>query len=180
MCNGANLAYRKDIFLELGGFINNNHVASGDDIFLLEKYLNYDKTKVCYLKCTHAIIKTKPQPTWKDLITQRIRWASKTTHYNNHFGKLVGLIVLITNASIIISIFLTITEYLSIKYLFIGILIKSLCDFILIVKTHSFLVTKNTLLYFLPSSIIYPFFTTFIAFKSTFSDYNWKGRKHRV
>jgi hypothetical protein len=36
MCNGANLAYKKSLFQELNGF-RNDTIASGDDVFLLQK-----------------------------------------------------------------------------------------------------------------------------------------------
>lgn len=45
LCNGANLAYSKDFFNELNGFEGNTNIASGDDIFLLEKG-NKTATKV--------------------------------------------------------------------------------------------------------------------------------------
>jgi glycosyltransferase involved in cell wall biosynthesis len=37
MCNGANLAYRRAAFDAVGGYLDNNHLASGDDEFLLHK-----------------------------------------------------------------------------------------------------------------------------------------------
>ena len=37
MCNGANLAYNKNIFYEVGGFKNADHIASGDDMLLMHK-----------------------------------------------------------------------------------------------------------------------------------------------
>jgi hypothetical protein len=37
MCNGANLAYKKSLFQELNGFQGNDTIASGDDVFLLQK-----------------------------------------------------------------------------------------------------------------------------------------------
>ena len=37
LCNGANLAYNKEAFLKVNGFSGNDHLASGDDIFLMEK-----------------------------------------------------------------------------------------------------------------------------------------------
>jgi glycosyltransferase involved in cell wall biosynthesis len=37
MCNGANLAYTKLLFEELNGFNGNDKIASGDDVFLLQK-----------------------------------------------------------------------------------------------------------------------------------------------
>jgi len=36
-CNGANLAYRKDVFYEVGGFRGIDELASGDDELLLQK-----------------------------------------------------------------------------------------------------------------------------------------------
>jgi hypothetical protein len=38
LCNGANLAYKKTVFTELNGFQGNENIASGDDIFLFEKF----------------------------------------------------------------------------------------------------------------------------------------------
>ena len=37
MCNGANFAYTKELFQKIGGFNTNNAIASGDDVFLLQK-----------------------------------------------------------------------------------------------------------------------------------------------
>ena len=40
MCNGANFAYTKKTFHLLAGFEGNNTIASGDDVFLLQKALD--------------------------------------------------------------------------------------------------------------------------------------------
>jgi hypothetical protein len=37
MCNGANIAYPKAVFEEVNGFDGNEHIASGDDEFLMHK-----------------------------------------------------------------------------------------------------------------------------------------------
>ena len=37
LCNGANLAFTKDVFTETGGYDGNEHIASGDDEFLMRK-----------------------------------------------------------------------------------------------------------------------------------------------
>src|SRR5690606_9368629 len=34
-CNGANLAYRRDVFFEMGGFKGSDNLASGDDELFL-------------------------------------------------------------------------------------------------------------------------------------------------
>ncbi|WP_304142689.1 glycosyltransferase [Mesoflavibacter zeaxanthinifaciens] len=43
LCNGANLAYKASFFNSMNGFEGNDTIASGDDIFLMEKALKADK-----------------------------------------------------------------------------------------------------------------------------------------
>lgn len=38
LCNGANFAYSRDAFGEVNGFEGNNTMASGDDVFLMQKF----------------------------------------------------------------------------------------------------------------------------------------------
>ena len=72
LCNGANLAYNKEAFLKVNGFSGNDHIASGDDIFLMEKMKKAFPEQVRFLKSEEAIVSTKPQKTWKNVINQRI------------------------------------------------------------------------------------------------------------
>jgi hypothetical protein len=59
----------------LNGFNGNDTIASGDDVFLLQKHC-----RVSYLKSPNNIVITKPLDNWKSLCYQRVRWASKTVH----------------------------------------------------------------------------------------------------
>jgi len=94
MCNGANFAYAKSLFQELNGFTGNDIIASGDDVFLLQKAMARFPEKVHYLKSQNTFVSTKPMNDWKSLFYQRVRWASKTSSYQSSFGKVLGLIVL--------------------------------------------------------------------------------------
>ena len=97
MCNGANLAYTKTLFQQLNGFDGNDKIASGDDVFLLQKAMAQFPGKVHYLKSKNSLVTTKPLDDWKSLFHQRVRWASKTTSYQSGFGKIVGIVVLMGN-----------------------------------------------------------------------------------
>ena len=57
MCNGANFAYTKAFFKELNGFEGNENIASGDDVFLLQKAIQRDKNDVDFLK-SKSIVQT--------------------------------------------------------------------------------------------------------------------------
>jgi cellulose synthase/poly-beta-1,6-N-acetylglucosamine synthase-like glycosyltransferase len=176
LCNGANLTYKKDIFEKVNGFENNNSIASGDDIFLLEKFLQFDPSKVTYLKSQKAIVKTFPVNTFNELLHQRIRWASKTASYNLFFGKLIGILILLGNGIVALSpllVFYTIISmYTAISYF----VIKLFFDYLLLERVGRFYKQKRPLLSYICSSILYPYFIVLVVLKSFFSNYTWKGR----
>jgi biofilm PGA synthesis N-glycosyltransferase PgaC len=176
LCNGANLAYKKEIFENVNGFENNNSIASGDDIFLLEKFLKFDNSKVAYLKSDEAIVKTFPVDTLGQLIHQRVRWASKTASYNLVFGKLIGVLILLGNGIIALSPLLVFYEIISTTTALSYFLIKLFFDYVLLEKISAFYKQKLPFSIYLSSSILYPYFTLFVVFKSLFSNYQWKGR----
>ncbi len=104
-CNGANMAYFKKVFEELGGYeeIENNsyenqsnlknkvkkssknnngyQISSGDDEFLLHKFHKFYPKHIFFLKSEKAIVETEATQTWKQFYNQRKRWASK---WNQH------------------------------------------------------------------------------------------------
>ena len=174
LCNGANLCYNKDAFTELNGFKGNEHIASGDDIFLMEKMIKTYPNQVHYLNSKEAIIITQPQKTLTNLISQRVRWASKTAAYKNNFGKIIGSIVLLMNLTWITSLFY-ISTY---PFLFIVIFtIKFTVDSILLQKTVKHLQQSTSVKSYLTSSFLHPIFTVYVALKSFVFRYEWKGRK---
>lgn len=179
LCNGANLAYKASFFNSMNGFEGNDTIASGDDIFLMEKALKADKNSVKYLKNKHVVVQTIPQPDFKSLLSQRIRWANKASNYNNNFAKLVGLMVLLANSVIVISFVLMVLglfQFKTFAYLF---LLKLLIDFLLIYKASMFFSKEQALKYYLPSSLLYPFFSVYVAVVGSFSSYKWKDRRFK-
>ena len=83
MCNGANLAYTKKAFEEVGGFTGIDNIASGDDMLLMHKIYKRYPDKVMFLKSKDAIVQTAPVNSVKEFFNQRIRWASKADKYDD-------------------------------------------------------------------------------------------------
>ncbi|WP_026754780.1 glycosyltransferase [Sediminibacter sp. Hel_I_10] len=179
LCNGANFAYRKSAFISVKGFEGNSSISSGDDIFLLEKFLKHQKESVMYLKSPKAIVTTNPQPNLKTLISQRLRWAAKTTNYKNNFGKLTGLLVFAMNGTLVCLPLLCLATIISLKTLIYIWLIKLAIDFLLLFKTARFFEQETVLPSYIFSSFLYPFFSVYIACLSLFSSYKWKGRSYK-
>lgn len=176
LCNGANLCYEKKAFAEVNGYEGNRNIASGDDIFLLEKMYDSFPGKVRFLKSSEAIVHTASANNWKELLKQRIRWASKTSSYNNNFGKLVGLLVFGTNTMLVILMVLAFLNHFSWKHLGLFFIIKFNIDFLLLYKTAVFFDQKEVLKSYFPSSILHPIFTITAALLSLKKSYSWKGR----
>ena len=179
MCNGANLAYTKSLFEELNGFDGNNSIASGDDVFLLQKAIqsrSFGADKVHYLKSEKTIVSTKPLDDWKSLFHQRVRWASKTSSYQSSFAKSLGLIVFAGNLILVLSLGFWIMGNIPFLQLLFLSLSKFIIDSILIYKTNRFL-TQNKIRYLVLSNLFYPFFSLSVALYAVFGKYEWKGRR---
>ena len=178
LCNGANLCYQKESFHQVNGFQGNEHIASGDDLFLLEKMYAAFPEEIEFIKSKDAIVMTASKNTLKELIQQRVRWASKTAAYTNLFAKLVGVLVFLTNFSLIVGFSLALSG--NIPWLHFGFLflLKFNIDFILLYKTAEFFDQKEQMRSYFLSSMLYPLFTVIIVLLSFKKNYIWKERKY--
>jgi cellulose synthase/poly-beta-1,6-N-acetylglucosamine synthase-like glycosyltransferase len=175
MCNGANFAYTKKLFNELDGFNGNNKMASGDDVFLLQKATKKHLDKIHYLKNTNSIVKTKPENNLHQLFMQRVRWASKSSSYKSSYAKMLAIIVLLMNLSLVVGCWLLVIGFFEWKILVAMFLIKYCIDYILLFKANTFLQKGK---FFLPlaSSVLYPFYGSLVGIYSIFGSFSWKGR----
>ena len=174
MCNGANFAYEKDFFKQLNGFEGNNNLASGDDVFLLQKALKAAPEKIAYLGNLNIVF-TKSCDSWKALIHQRVRWASKTSAYANWYPKILGIIVFLTNLSGLLLLVAPFYQFELIKFTTYFWILKFGIDFMFLKFSAAYfrLPFKN----FLSSFIVYPFFTILVVLKALFGKFEWKERR---
>lgn len=180
LASGANLCYSKEKFIKIDGFKGNDHIASGDDVFLVNKMEKHFPSQVLFLNSIKAIVTTFGVSTWSKLINQRIRWASKTGNVPNRKLQLIGGVVFLMNLSLVILVFLSIfnSSMATPTALLINVFfIKILIDSVLIYKTTKNLNYNMNFSYWFWSSLLYPFFSVWVAFRSLFSKYEWKGRK---
>ncbi len=178
LCNGANLAYKKELFISVNGFQGNETIGSGDDIFMLEKAVQQNPQSVRYLKCENAIVTTSAQPNFDALISQRVRWAAKTGSYKNLFAKLVGIIVFLMNGGLLVFVLTTLAGIITLNSLFYILIIKFGIDFLLIYKTADFTNQKEVMSTFFFAFFLYPFFSFYVVIISFFRGYKWKGRDY--
>lgn len=175
MCNGAHLAYEKSAFEAVNGFEGNDHIASGDDLFLLEKMQAAFPGEVYFLKHKEQIVYTKTEPNWSAVVQQRVRWAAKTTGYKSVFSKFTGIVVLVANVSLLIAFWMLFHSENGLFFLML-ILFKWGVDEIFVYQVNVFFKREVNWLYLRLMAFLYPVLTLYIAFKALLGNYNWKGR----
>jgi cellulose synthase/poly-beta-1,6-N-acetylglucosamine synthase-like glycosyltransferase len=176
MCNGANFAYTKTLFNEIGGFESVSKTASGDDVFLLQKAVKNRLDRIHYLKNNDSIVKTKPENDLFKFFMQRVRWAGKTTGYQSGYAKFLAVIVLFMNLSLVAGFVLAVIGQLDWSILLGVFSAKYLVDYWLLYKTNKYILKGKWILP-LATSIIYPFYSSLVGIYSLFGSYTWKGRK---
>ena len=80
MGNGANLAFSRAAFQEVGGYESEDgkESVSGDDMVLLGKLLKQFPGQIAFAKTPEAIVTTRPKQEVRSFIQQRWRWSAKT------------------------------------------------------------------------------------------------------
>ncbi|WP_299708229.1 glycosyltransferase [uncultured Pontibacter sp.] len=179
MCNGANLAYTRRVFEEVGGFAGNEGIASGDDEFLLHKVCQLYPDRIAFLKHEGATVYTEARKTVSSFISQRVRWASKWRSYQRWHVKLVALSVFAVNLLLFLAIPAVLAGWLSLWTFIVAYTVKFAIDFLFLNRVLAFMRRKNYLIYMLPLQLVYIPYVLYTAIRGLSGRYQWKGRTIR-
>jgi cellulose synthase/poly-beta-1,6-N-acetylglucosamine synthase-like glycosyltransferase len=177
-CNGANLAYQKAAFFSVDGFKGIDQLASGDDELLMHKIAAKYPGQLSFLKNTDAIVYTYAKPNLSEFITQRRRWASKSTQYKAKGMMYMAIFVWIFNLSIALNLLVAIFtgQYLPLVFQLVS---KLLIEFSFVSVVMSFF-RRRKLLYLLPLlTLVHTPYIIYIGIMGNSGKYNWKGRQVR-
>lgn len=177
MCNGANLAYERKIFYEVNGFSNIDDIASGDDMLLMQKIAARFPGKIFYLLSKEVVVSTAAAKTWKEFFNQRIRWASKATHYNDI--KIFSALVLVYFFNLALLVLLITGFWM--HYLWSGftaiVFAKTIIEFLFIYPVAIFYNKTRLLKWFLFFQPVHIFYTVIAGWVGRFGSFEWKGRR---
>lgn len=176
MCNGANLAYKKEVFYSVGGFEGNLHLPTGDDMLLMHKVKKAFPEGIGYLFSTQAIVSTWPQKSWKDFLHQRIRWASKADSYGEPviFSVLLGVWIL--NALLLLGM---IGIFFDQKFLlpwFVLMTMKTIAEVIFLLPVTQFFKRGALLIHFPFLQPLHLMYIVVAGWLGKFGSYQWKNR----
>ena len=175
MCNGANLAFRKAVFFEVGGYAGNEQIASGDDLFLLRKIARKGMGSVVFNK--NSRVWTSFEANWRTLMHQKIRWSSKWKNKNaGHIRWLAPMVGFFSFLWIVIFTG-TLLNYWHFGFFLSVMLLKIVPDYLLLLSVSKVYGERLNLIYFTASSFLYPFYAIFTGILTFKNSYTWKNRK---
>jgi cellulose synthase/poly-beta-1,6-N-acetylglucosamine synthase-like glycosyltransferase len=177
-CNGANLAYRRDVFFEMDGFKGIDNLASGDDELFLHKVAEKYADRIGFCKSREAIVYTDAKPDLASFISQRKRWASKSTKYKDKKVIVLGVCIWLFNLALICSllVFLVLLPTLN-WWLLTALGLKMLVELVFMIPVLSF-AQRSELLKYLPFlTVIHMFYLVYIGVAGNIGKYDWKGRQ---
>lgn len=178
-CNGANIAYRKDVFYEVGGFKGIDDLASGDDELLLQKVAVRYPGKIGFLKLYDAVVFTHAKPNLKEFMQQRRRWASKSVKYKDK--KIVALVVglWLFNVSVALNFLAGFFDSTFLVVFATQFLVMLSLELILLWPVTTFFKRRKLLQLIIISIPLYVLYFVYIGMIGNKGKYLWKGRMVR-
>jgi cellulose synthase/poly-beta-1,6-N-acetylglucosamine synthase-like glycosyltransferase len=176
IANGANLAFRRITFDEVGGYREDDHVISGDDDLLLQKIDQTTSWKIKASVSPGTFVYTRPVANFNSFLMQRIRWASKGLVYKKPALVLFLVATYLLYLLFFISIPLALVFPLLFPYLIIALAMKMAVDFLLIYKGTVLVDRKDLRNYFLLAEILQIPYILYAGLAGILKRFEWKGR----
>ena len=175
-CTGRNIAFRREIFNQINGYLGHEHILSGDDDLLLQKFALESNCLIKYAISKNSIVPSYAPFSFFNFLKQRLRFASKGFFYfkikTTIEFKFIILFLYIVNIVTILNLFV-VSNTLNF-YFFIPIAIKMLSDFLLSYVFMIRLKLNWSLMAYLVLTLLHPFYVVIIGALGPFSKVDWK------
>jgi biofilm PGA synthesis N-glycosyltransferase PgaC len=177
-CNGSNLAYRRAVYDAVVGFSGFAHQVSGDDVLFAQKVSQATGWKMVYASAPETIIDSLPVPTIRELLQQRLRWASKGLAYR---GSMKFLLFGLYFFHILVLAFPLIGALYppSLPLLALAALWKVSWDWHVVYEGGRLFHQRDSLKYFIPFEIAHTFLTPVFGLGGLLLPFRWKGDWYR-
>ena len=179
LCNGANLAYRKEAFEQVKGFEGISSQASGDDVLLMHKMLHKWPGTLRFSNSPEAVVATKFEQSLGKLWHQRLRWVSKTSKMRTpETALLMGTAWLLHVALLLgMAVAWWMPELAWIPAA--AFLLKVIPEWWCVHLAARQLRVPLPALWLLPAQLVYIPYVAVVGFLGNFVRYRWKGRSLR-
>jgi cellulose synthase/poly-beta-1,6-N-acetylglucosamine synthase-like glycosyltransferase len=173
MCNGANLAFSKKVFVDVNGY-NDSKSSSGDDTQLLLKVHEKYPGKISFLKDTRAIVETC-DIRGNEFIQQRRRWASKIPSTLSPFAVFIAVFAWFVHATLLILFIAGICRY-DLLLIILPIAVKTIPEVIFLNALGKFFNEKYPAWLIVSAQPMYWLYISAVGVLLPFGKFRWKGR----
>lgn len=178
ICNAANIAYRKKVFDEVGGFKDQMNLSSGDDELLMQKIAKDSDFKVKFCIDKKAVVKTPANKTISDFYQQRKRWASKGLFYSDKSLVLKLILIYAFYIGLMAQLILGLFHYpMFLLSFLVSIILKFFFEFRILYKGQEIIFNDLQLKYLFVAEIFQVPYIIFTGLVGAFGNYLWKARK---
>lgn len=173
-CSGRNLAYRKEVFEEVGGFSKIAKFISGDDDLFLHLVRDLTNWKIVF--CPESSVLTSPPNSAKAFFNQRIRHASKGKSYTLKTKILLGSVYLF-NFLLFISPILWFSGFVKLEAILGIFFTKTLIEFLVIFWGISNWKSWKLIPIFPLMELLHIPYVTILGLLGQFLKFEWKEQK---
>jgi cellulose synthase/poly-beta-1,6-N-acetylglucosamine synthase-like glycosyltransferase len=176
-CSGGNLAYRRRLYFEIGGFQKHGRWISGDDDFFLQRVRESSKWKIRYAVDPKTFVPTAPPQTLREFVQQRIRYASKCAHYS-------APVTIALAAAYVLNLLLVLGAlgvfFQPVIFPAVGAacFIKSFSEYYFLDRGARWFQTRHSPLTFLAAAALHPLYIAAMGLLGRFSNFKWKGENY--
>lgn len=177
ICNAANIAYRKNVFYQVDGFLHNMNLSSGDDELLMQKIFQDTDYKIKFAALKDAVVKTKANNSLNEFYQQRKRWASKGLFYKNKFLILKLILIYLFYLSLFIQPILGLFSEIFLFTFLLTFVLKVMLEYLVMKRGLKLLFDLRLMKYFFITEIFQIPYIVVMGLSGAFGNFVWKNRK---
>ncbi|MFQ5675858.1 MAG: glycosyltransferase, partial [bacterium] len=176
-CSGGNLAYRKEVYHELGGFKDFSAWISGDDDFFLEQVREKSTWRIRYAIDPETHVPTLPPKNLREFVQQRIRYASKGRSYTAKVTAVLVGVYLMNTALVATGVFAFFNSTLFPAWA-LSVVLKSLAEFAFLRAAGKRLAVSFENPTFILTAFLHPIYILVIGLLGQTITFEWKGDRY--
>lgn len=177
LCNGANFAYRRELFFDAGAYSDNETIHSGDDEFLLHAIVYRLGARFAFVTEPESIVRTRPEQRLTGFLRQRIRWSSKGIRYDDR--RFVAFLVLLFVYFLMLCSAPVVVMHsaLALAPALLMFLVKAVLDLSVLFPVAALLRQPLRLADIVIAEILHPYYLVFVSLLGMTGVLVWKDRR---
>jgi cellulose synthase/poly-beta-1,6-N-acetylglucosamine synthase-like glycosyltransferase len=175
-CVGTNMAYRKKVFEQIGGFGKFKKIHSGDDDLLLQQIREKTDWKIVYNNHKDSFVWNAPPVNWHKFYHQRLRYASKGFLYPKKITAVLVSFYLLNLFFMLSPLFVFFDRIYLIAFLS-AVMLKAVSEYNFMYRAAVFLSDQRYLYLFPVAFFLHIPYVLIFGFLAQIKSFEWGNRK---